>query len=85
MKTLKRYSLGKDGLPTASAINAYERDGVVCLQNALDAEWVAKGHRAVASVSRTASKSTLREDQKGEDGAGLFFFDTFLWPREQWI
>ena len=28
MKTLKRYSLGKDGLPSAAAIKAYERDGV---------------------------------------------------------
>ena len=40
MKTLKRYSLGKDGLPTAAAINAYERDGVVCIQNAFDPQWV---------------------------------------------
>ena len=50
MKTLKRYSLGKDGLPTAAAINAYERDGVVCIQNAFDPQWVAHGRRAVAAA-----------------------------------
>jgi hypothetical protein len=28
MKTLKRYSLGKVGLPSAAAIKAYERIGL---------------------------------------------------------
>ena len=81
VNVLKRYPLGKNGRPSRAAISAYERDGVVCLQGAFDAEWVAKGRRAVASAIRTASKSALREDQKGEGGEGLFFFDTFLWPR----
>ena len=81
MKTLKRYSLGKDGLPTAAAIKAYERDGVVCIENAFDPEWVSHGRRAVAAAISTAAKSALREDHVVNEGKGLFFFDTFLWRR----
>ena len=43
MRTLKKYSLDKKGLPTAAAIKAYERDGVVCLKNAFDEAWVGQG------------------------------------------
>ena len=81
MKTLKRYSLGKEGLPTAAAIKAYERDGVVCIENAFDPEWVSHGRRAVAAAISTAAKSALREDHVVNEGKGLFFFDTFLWRR----
>lgn len=81
MKTLKRYSLGKDGLPSAAAIKAYERDGVVCLKNAFDEAWVGQGRRAVAAAIGTASRSALREDHMEFGEKGLFFFDTFLWPR----
>ena len=72
---------GKDGLPTAAAIKAYERDGVVCLKNAFDEAWVAQGRRAVAAAIGTASRSALREDHVESGEKGLFFFDTFLWPR----
>ena len=77
MKTLKRYSLGKDGLPTAAAIKAYERDGVVCIENAFDPEWVSHGRRAVAAAISTAAKSALREDHVVNEGKGLFFLILF--------
>ena len=50
MRTLKKYSLDKKGLPTAAAIKAYERDGVVWLENAFDEAWVGQGRRAVAAA-----------------------------------
>ena len=60
---------------------AYERDGVVCLENAFDEAWVAQGRRAVAAAIGTAGRSQLREDHAESGEKSLFFFDTFLWPR----
>ena len=82
MRTLKKYSLDKKGLPTAAAIKAYERDGVVCLKNAFDEAWVAQGRRAVAAAIGTASRSALREDHVESGEKGLFFFSPPL-PRQE--
>jgi len=81
MQTLRKYRLDKNGLPSRTAVATYERDGVVCLENAFDEAWVAQGRRAVAAAIGTAGRSQLREDHVESGEKSLFFFDTFLWPR----
>ncbi|MDG2238193.1 MAG: phytanoyl-CoA dioxygenase family protein [Arenicellales bacterium] len=81
MRALKKFALGSDGLPTRGAVAAYQRDGVVCLENAFSDDWVQQGRRAVAAAIRTASNSLAREDHKNDGESGTFFFDTFLWKR----
>ena len=81
MQTLRKYRLDKNGLPSRAAVVAYERDGVVCLENAFDEAWVAQGRRAVAAAIGTAGRSQLREYHAESGEKSLFFFDTFLWPR----
>ena len=81
MQTLRKYRLDKNGLPSRAAVVAYERDGVVCLENAFDEAWVAQGRRAVAAAIGTAGRSQLREDHAESGEKSLFFFDTFYWPR----
>ena len=81
MQTLRKYRLDKNGLPSRTAVATYERDGVVCLENAFDEAWVAQGRRAVAAAIGTAGRSQLREDHVESGEESLFFFDTFLWPR----
>lgn len=81
MQTLRKYRLDRNGLPSRTAVATYERDGVVCLENAFDEAWVAQGRRAVAAAIGTAGRSQLREDHVESGEKSLFFFDTFLWPR----
>ena len=69
------------GEPGEEAILAYERDGVVCLRGAFDAEWVALGRRAVAAALRTRARSREHARHRKRDESGVFFFDTFLWRR----
>lgn len=38
------------GIPGADAIEAYQRDDVVCLRNAFNDEWVEKDRRAVVAA-----------------------------------
>ena len=70
MRTLKKYSLDKKGLPTAAAIKAYERDGVVCLKNAFDEAWVAQAG-VLWRLRSERRAGALREDHV-ESGKGSF-------------
>ena len=69
------------GIPGADAIEAYHRDGVVCLKGAFDDHWVEKGRRAVAAAIRSQASSSQHASHKNDGEDGRFFFDTFLWKR----
>ena len=77
MRTLKRFPLSSDGLPTRGAIAAYQRDGVVCLEGAFSNEWVQQGRRAVAAAIRTASNSLAREDHKNDGELKCWYQNSF--------
>ena len=69
-----------NGLPSEAAIEAYERDGVVCLRSAFDADWIAtlaEGMEIAIAEGHRASKFHIAEP--GEPG--FFFYDTFMWKR----
>ena len=78
---LQSFELDSAGRPGEDAVQAYERDGVVCLRNAFSREWVEQGRRAIAAVIRTQSQSDLHSTHQGKERSGNFFFDTFLWKR----
>ncbi len=70
----------EDGLPSEAAIEAYERDGVVCLRHAFDADWIetlAEGMEIAIAEAYRESKFHIAEP--GEPG--FFFYDTFMWKR----
>ncbi len=70
----------EDGLPGEAAIQAYERDGVVCLRKAFDADWIAtlaEGMEIAIAEGHRESKFHIAEP--GEPG--FFFYDTFMWKR----
>ncbi len=78
---LPKYNLTASGKPGSDAINAYQRDGVVCLRNAFDDQWIEKGRRAVAAALRARTKSQQHFSHRKAGESGSFFYDTFLWKR----
>lgn len=81
------------GRPPADAVEAYERDGVVCLRRAFDAAWVAKLQagvdRVIAEGARdgdsdsdgnTGDEQPVRVAKPGE--GGVFFYAMFMWRRD---
>ena len=58
------------GVPGDDAIDAYQRDGVVCLKGAFASDWVEKGRRAVAAAlrSRSLSAEYSSHREQGERG-----------------
>ena len=68
-------------LPGADAIQAFERDGVVCLRNAFGAKWIellAAGME-IAINDGVARDTVFNIAAPGEPG--FFFYDTFMWKR----
>lgn len=68
----------ENGLPSEAAIEAYERDGVVCLRGAFDDTWIAtlaEGMEIAIAEGHRESKFHIAEP--GEPG--FFFYDTFMW------
>ena len=58
-------------------VQAYERDGVVCLRNVFDAEWV---ERLVKAVDRTMANPGKRVREATKAGSpGRFHSNTFMW------
>ena len=78
---IEKYTPTAPGVPGSDAIEAYQRDGVVCLRNAFGGEWVEKGRRAVAAALRSRSLSKQYSSHRSAGEKGRFFFDTFLWKR----
>ena len=81
MNYLEPHNLIAPGIPSQQAIEAYQRDGVVCLKNAFDGEWIEQGRRAVAAALRSVKSSDQHRSHKQKGEQGNFFFDTFLWKR----
>ena len=73
-----------EGVPGEDAIEAYERDGVVCLREAIPKHWVdkiAEGMHLSQQI-RLAEDNTdaLRSFKVSHPGEpGYFFIDTFMW------
>ena len=62
---------------TEEDVQAYERDGVVCLRNVFDAEWV---ERLVKAVDRTMANPGKRVREATKAGSpGRFHSNTFMW------
>ena len=69
-----------NGLPSESAIEAYERDGVVCLRGAFDATWIATLAEGMEiAIAEAYRESKFHIAEPGEPG--FFFYDTFMWKR----
>ena len=61
---------------TKEAVQAYERDGVVCLRQVFDGDWIRRLRTALDRVR--AAPGPLRQKFRPED-PGEFFSDKFLW------
>ena len=79
---LPAFSLTPSGNPPEAAIQAYERDGVVCLRRVFD-EWVGalcEGvDRAIEDGRKFGGAQAVNVSNPGE--SGFFFYDMFLWKR----
>ena len=80
---LPSYEVETTGKPGKGAIEAYERDGVVCLRNAFDLNWVERLCDAVdTAISDGLKKGGELVVNVAEPGKpGFFFYDMFLWQR----
>lgn len=65
---------------TDAEIQTYREDGIVCLRGLFDAEWVE--HLRPLIDSTMADPGPLHQELEQAD-RGRFFFDTFLWPRNE--
>lgn len=65
---------------TESDIARFETDGVVCLRNVLDAEWVARLQVALEEVLAAPGPQAKTY---GSEGSGRFGYDTFMWTRNE--
>ena len=61
---------------TEDEIEAYERDGIVCLRGLFDADWIEHVRRCVEADIQ--SPGTLAQDIT-RGGEGVFISDTFVW------
>jgi len=61
-------------------VEAYERDGVVCVRGAVDGAWVDRMRAAVDRVMREPGPYSKRE--VAPDGSGRFHNDMFMWTRD---
>jgi ectoine hydroxylase-related dioxygenase (phytanoyl-CoA dioxygenase family) len=68
-----------DGDPGGAAIEALERDGVVCLKAAFDVAWVELLRQAVDISMLRVGENSFTVAVPGE--AGVFFSDNFMWKR----
>ena len=80
---LPSFDVEATGCPSQSAVESYRRDGVVCLRNAFDFDWVKSLRSAVdiaiADGVRVGSDLVVNVSKPGEPG--FFFYDMFLWKR----
>lgn len=78
---LPSFQMGADGLPTESAIVAYERDGVVCLRKAFSSKWVDLLDQGMSEALTVpfASEHAFTVAEHGE--SGFFFVDSLVWQR----
>lgn len=79
---LPAFDLPLSGSLSEAAIQAYERDGVVCFRRAFD-DWVGRLHegvdRAIRDGLQSGGDQVVNVSNPGEPG--FFFYDMFLWKR----
>jgi hypothetical protein len=61
---------------TAEEVETYQRDGIVCLRQLFDPEWITFLRDLVDEDMAAPSEMSKNVNQKG--ASGLFFFDTFV-------
>ena len=69
-----------EGMPSEKAIQAFERDGVVCLRNAFPRKWVcavSEGMDIAQEVNKPGYAYTIAKP----DEPGCFYYDTFMYQR----
>lgn len=80
---LPAFDLPPPGHPPEAAIQAYERDGVVCLRRAFEDGWVESLRegvdRAIADGLKSGGAQAVNVTNPGEPG--FFFYAMFLWKR----
>ncbi len=80
---LPAFDLLPSGRPPETAVQGYERDGVVCVRGAFDDNWVAAlcagVDRAIADGLKSGGDEVVNVSNPGEPG--FFFYDMFLWKR----
>ncbi len=69
----------ENGIPGEAAIQAYERDGVVCLRRAFDAAWVDELCEGMEIAIKEGHKRDTRFSIAEPGEPGFFFYDTFMW------
>ncbi len=63
----------------ADAVQAYNRDGVVCLRGAFEPEWLDVIESAIPALIERGGVNAV--NIKGEpDDPGFFFYDYIMWP-----
>ena len=66
---------------TEDEVRQYREDGIVVLRQLFDPDWVA--HLCPLVDGDMASPGPLHQELERPGGEGRFFFDTFLWPRNE--
>ncbi len=61
-------------------VEAYERDGAICLRGAIDASWVERMQAAVDRIVQVPGPYSKQEI--APDGTGRFHNDMFMWARD---
>ena len=90
---LPSFTPVEPGRPGEDAIQAYRRDGVVCLRGAFEARWIDSLADGMEDAIRNGTQEQKQaEPQVALDGErvfnvgkpgepGFFFYDTFMWQR----
>lgn len=63
---------------SAADIEAYERDGVICLRSAFPSDWIA---RLQVGVEEAIAGPGPQAEVHGEAASGLFIEDFYMWKR----
>ncbi len=70
-----------DSVVSEGAIAAYERDGVVCLRNAISRDWIDAIAEGMEIAIERGAESDLAFNIANPGEPGFFFYDTFMWQR----
>jgi ectoine hydroxylase-related dioxygenase (phytanoyl-CoA dioxygenase family) len=65
--------------PGPEAIEAFDRDGVVCLRGAFSSDWVAQIESGMDEAIKNPTKAASTTVNPNEPG--FFFYDTMMWKR----
>lgn len=77
---LPSFDIGS-GVIGEDAIASYERDGVVCLRNAISQHWVNEIADGMEIAIQQGAERDLAFSLANPGEPGFFFYDTFMWQR----